>query len=207
MAQRWPTGYILPPIANGGPLASCYLGGVHSLVLQMGPTSGGHVCNPFQSQTAPVCFTGARSDSLGGRCPESTLGALGGICLSPGLSDSPDNFKVKGSGLSQNDPYCSRVAWFWDLVSLSVQIPFSLPLIRDLVTQPFNRLLHRNLSNLNLHAWLLESLSSRNTGSLMKWQQELRLLREAQPEPFTNQGGPFFLNDVSHMRWTSGHPV
>ena len=26
MAQRWPTSYILPPIANGGPLASCYLG-------------------------------------------------------------------------------------------------------------------------------------------------------------------------------------
>ena len=26
VAQRWPTGYILPPIANGGPLASCYLG-------------------------------------------------------------------------------------------------------------------------------------------------------------------------------------
>ena len=33
----------------------------------------------------------------------------------------------------------------------------------------------------HLHAWLLESLPSRNTGSLMKWQQELRLLREAQP--------------------------
>ena len=26
VAQRWPTGYILPPIANSGPLASCYLG-------------------------------------------------------------------------------------------------------------------------------------------------------------------------------------
>ena len=26
MAHWWPTSYILPPIANGGPLASCYLG-------------------------------------------------------------------------------------------------------------------------------------------------------------------------------------
>ena len=26
VAQWWPTGYILPPIANGGPLASFYLG-------------------------------------------------------------------------------------------------------------------------------------------------------------------------------------
>ena len=26
VAQKWPTGYILQPIANGGLLASCYLG-------------------------------------------------------------------------------------------------------------------------------------------------------------------------------------
>ena len=28
VAQRWPTGYILPHMANGGPLVSCYLGWV-----------------------------------------------------------------------------------------------------------------------------------------------------------------------------------
>ena len=67
-------------------------------------------------------------------------------------------------------PGWPNMPWFWDLVNLSVQIPFRLPLVRVLVTQPFNGLLHRNLSNLNLHAWLLESLPSRNTGSLMKWQ-------------------------------------
>ena len=72
--------------------------GVHSLVLQMGPTSGRLVCNPVQS------------DSLGGRRFESTMGALGGLRLPPGLSDSPGNFQVKGSGLSQNDPNCPRVA-------------------------------------------------------------------------------------------------
>ena len=37
--------------------------------------------------------------------------------------------------------------WFWDLVNLSVQIPFRLPLQWDLVQQPFNGLLDRNLSN------------------------------------------------------------
>ena len=97
-------------------------------------------------------------------------------------------------------------------MNLSVQIPFSLPLLRDLVTQPFNGLLHRNLSNLNLHAWLLEPLPSGNTVSLMKWQQELMLLRESQPEskwaifkwreshkvdfrsPFVNQIADFLLH-------------
>ena len=94
-----------------------------------------------------------------------------------------------------------NMPWFWDLVRLSVQIPFSLPLERDLVTQPFNGMVHRNLNNLNLHAWLLESLPSTNKVSLM------RLLKEAQPELSTSKSGPFLLNGVSHMRWISGRPL
>ena len=103
-------------------------------------------------------------------------------------------------------PGWPNMPWFWDLVKLSVQIPFSLPMQRDLVTQPFNGMVHRNL-NLNLHAWLLESLPSKNKVSLMRWQEELRLLTEAQPEPSTSQSGPFLLNGVSHTRWISGHPL
>ena len=44
----------------------------------------------------------------------------------------------------------------------SAQIPFRLPLQKDLVTQTFNGLPHRNLKNLNLHAWLLEPPSFKN---------------------------------------------
>ena len=101
-------------------------------------------------------------------------------------------------------PGWPNMPWFWDLVNLSVQIPFQLPLRKDLVTQPLNGLLHKNLANLNLHAWLLEPPAFKNKGSLMKWQQELRLLREVQPEPFTSQSGPFLSNGVTHIRWTSG---
>ena len=50
-------------------------------------------------------------------------------------------------------PGWPNMPWFWDLISLSSQIPFSLPLERNLLTQPFNGLLHRNLNHLNLHAW------------------------------------------------------
>ena len=65
-------------------------------------------------------------------------------------------------------PGWPNMPWFWDLVNLSVQIPFTLPLVKDLVTQLFNRLVHRNLGNLNLHAWLLEPLPSTNKVSLMR---------------------------------------
>ena len=39
-------------------------------------------------------------------------------------------------------PGWPNMPWFWDLVNLSVQNPFSLPLQKDLVTQPFNGLPH-----------------------------------------------------------------
>ena len=100
-----------------------------------------------------------------------------------------------------------NMPWFWDLVSLSVQIPFMLPLQKDLVTQPFNGLCHRNLKNLNLNDWLLEPPSYKNKCSLTKWQQELRLFRDFQPEPYTNQSGQFLSNGGSQMRWISGHPL
>ena len=125
------------------------------------------------------------------------------VCFSSGISSQPGGFQDGGSGLSQNDPSCSRVAQHALVlgpVSLSVQVPFQLPLQKDLVTQPFNSVLHRNLSNLNLHAWLLEPVPSRNKVSLRKWQQELRLLRDSQPEPCTSQSGPFLLNGATRMR-------
>ena len=43
--------------------------------------------------------------------------------------------------------------------------------------------LHRDLLNLNLHTWLLESWPLENKDSLIQWQHELRLLREVHPEP------------------------
>ena len=53
-------------------------------------------------------------------------------------------------------PGWPNLPWFWDLVAMSSQIPLCLPNLPNLVSQPFNQTLHRNLSNLNLHAWLLE---------------------------------------------------
>ena len=53
-------------------------------------------------------------------------------------------------------PGWPNMPWFWDLVIMSSQIPLSLPNQPNLLTQPFNQIPHRNLTNLNLHAWLLE---------------------------------------------------
>ena len=102
-------------------------------------------------------------------------------------------------------PGWPNMTWFWDLVEMSSQIPLLLPQMPDLLTQPFNQTPHRSLSNLNLHAWLLEPHLSKNKGSLRQCQQELRLLKEDQPGQSTRQSGPFLKNGASLIRWTSDH--
>ena len=102
-------------------------------------------------------------------------------------------------------PGWPNMPWFWDLVAMSSQIPLCLPNIPKLVSQPFNQVLHRNLSNLNLHAWLLEPQQSRSRASLRQWQHELRLLKEDQPDLSMRQSGPFLQSGASVIRWTSGH--
>ena len=102
-------------------------------------------------------------------------------------------------------PGWPNMPWFWDLVAMSSQIPLCLPNIPNLVSQPFNQVLHRNLSNLNLHAWLLEPQQSRSKASLRQWQHKLRLLKEDQPDQSMRQSGPFLQSGASVIRWTSGH--
>ena len=104
-------------------------------------------------------------------------------------------------------PGWPNMPWFWDLVTMSSQIPLSLPNLPNLLTQPFNQIPHRNLTNLNLHAWLLEPQQSRSRASLKQWQQGLRLLKEDQPDQSMRQSGPFLQSGASLIRWTSGHPL
>ena len=101
-------------------------------------------------------------------------------------------------------PGWPNMPWFWDLVDLSFQIPLCLPNHPDLVTQPFNKAHHRDLISLNLQAWLLEPRQSRNRGSLAQWRYELRLLKDVQPDQSMRQSGPFLLDGVKQVRWTSG---
>ena len=101
-------------------------------------------------------------------------------------------------------PGWPNMPWFWDLVTMSSQAPLSLPNLPNVLTQPFNQIPHRNLTNLNLHAWLLEP-QKKNRASLRQWQQELRLLKEDLPDQSMRQSGPFLQSGASLIRWTSGH--
>ena len=117
------------------------------------------------------------------------------------LLDSPGNRIILIAPDRPNMP------WFWDLVDMSSQIPLSLPNLPNLLTQPFNQTPHRNLSGLNLHAWLLEPQQSKSRASLRQWRQELRLLKEDPPDQSMRQSGPFLQSGASLIRWLGAPPV
>ena len=181
---------------------------VQSYMLSVAPTTSGPVCHQIQQQTTTVCVTGSRPPGMGSGCTQPVMGESGSIRL------STSSHLGQSSGKLQDYP-CNRIIliapgwsnmpWFWDLVAMFSQIPLCLPNIPNLVFQPFNQVLHRNLSNLNLHAWLLEPQLSRSKVSLRQWQHELRLLKEDQPDLPRRQSGPFLQSGASVIRWTSEH--
>ena len=167
---------------------------VPSCMFKVASATSGPVCHQVQQQTTTVCITGTRPPGLGSGCTQPLLGGPGPIRLPTGshlgqvvekLQDYPCNRIILIA------PGWPNMPWFWDLVAMSSQIPLCLPSIPNLVSQPFNQVLHRNLSNLNLHAWLLEPQQSRSKVSLRQWQHELRLLKEDQPDLSMRQSGPF----------------
>ena len=167
--------------------------GVPSYMLPVAPAPSGLVCHQIQQQTSTVCVTGSRPPGLGSGCTQPVLGKSGPICLPTSSHLGQSGGEVTG---------WPNMPWFWDLVTMSSQIPLCLP---NLVSQPFNQTLHRYLSNLNLHAWLLEPQQSRSRDSLRQWQHELRLLKEDQPDPSMRQSGPFLQSGASVIGWTLGH--
>ena len=91
--------------------------------------------------------------------------------------------------MQKNHPDCSRVALF--LGSGSYVKPN--PTVPD---QFADSTIHsdKNLSNINLHAWLLDSQLSKSKASLRQWHHELRLLEESQLDQSMKRSGPFLQN-------------
>ena len=112
--------------------------GVQSFVLQMGPTTSRLVCNTVQLPqfVSPVLAAWA-VDALSLPWENLDVYAFRPVSLVPQVVS-----KMMDQGCRRMiliAPGWPNMPWFWHLVNLSVQIPFSLPMVKDLVTQPFNR--------------------------------------------------------------------
>ena len=100
-----------------------------------------------------------------------------------------------------------NMPWFWGHSDHGQSDPTEPAFL----AQPVNTALQSGPSQKsdkpNLHAWLLEPQQSRGRASLKQWQQELRLLKEDQPDQSMRQSGPFLQSGASLIKWTSGHPL
>ena len=120
--------------------------------------------------------------------PESkSIGRSGSICLPTSGHLGQRSWETTGLPVQENHSDCSRVAQHALVLGSSGHVkPDSLV---PALSQPFNQTPHRNLSNLDLHVWLLESQLSKSKASLRE--HELRLLREDQLDQSIRQSGPF----------------
>ena len=82
---------------------------VQSLVLQLGPSTDGPLCNPVQPQTSQVCVAGSGSGSLGCRHPQHTMGESGCLRVPSGIIAQPSGVEGDGSGLLKDGSNCSRL--------------------------------------------------------------------------------------------------
>ena len=175
----------------------------------MAPTQSGPVCHQVQ-QASTVCLTGSRPPGISSGCTQPVKGGSRSACLPTSSHLGQSGGEVAGLPVQQNDTDCSRVAQNALVLGSSghVQsdptVPAQSTQSGDL-SQPFNQTLHRNLSNLNLHAWLLKPQQSRSRASLRQWQSKLRLLKEDQPDQSMRQSGPFLQSGASVIMWKSGH--
>ena len=180
--------------------------GVPNYMQQVAPTSDRPICHEVQQQVTSVRVTSTGFPAVAVDALSLQWEDLDAYALPPAailgkvvekLQDSPWKRIILIA------PGWPNMPWFWDLVTMSSQIPLSLP---NLLTQPFNQIPHRNLTNLNRHAWLLEPQQSRSRASLKQWQQGLRFLQEDQLDQSMRQRGPFLQSGASLIRWTSGTP-
>ena len=168
------------------------------------------VCHEVQQQVTSVCVTSTGSPGHSSGYPQSAMGGSGPICLSTSSHLGQSGGEVTGHPMQENHFDCPGVAQHTLVLGSGGHVqsnPTKMPEVPNLLTRPFNQIPHRNLTNLNLHAWLLEPQQSRSRASLRQWQQELRLLKGDQPDQSMRQSGPFLQSGASLIRWTSGHPL
>ena len=183
-------------------------GSLSKVVQKMAPTSDRSICHEVQPQVTSVCVSSTGLPSCSSGRPHSALGRSGCICLPTDRHIGQSGGETAGFPVQETHSDSPGVAKHALVLGFGHHVQSGPPQpanMTNLLTQPFNQIPHRNLTNLNLHAWLLEPQQSRNRASLRQWHQELRLLKEDQPDQSMRQSGPFLQSGASLIRWTSGH--
>ena len=105
----------------------------------------------FNNKLHQFDVTGSRPPNFGNRCNQPALGGSGPLCIPTGSHIGQSCRATLCKGIILIVQGWPNMPWFWDLKTMSSQIPLCLPnLVNLLLTQPFSQIPHRNLQNLSL---------------------------------------------------------
>ena len=142
--------------------------GLPNNMQQVAPALNRPFCHEVAT-TSYLCVIGTGSPGLSSGCTQPAMGGSGCICLPTSSHLRQSGGEVAGHPMQENHSDCSWVAQHalvLGSVAMSCQIPLSLPNLPNLLTQPFDQIPHRNLTNLNLHGCFPEPQQSRRRASL-----------------------------------------
>ena len=170
---------------------------------QVAPARHRPICHEVQQQVTSVCVTGTGSPGHCSGRPQSAMGGSRCLCLPTSSHLGQSGREVAGLPMQENHSDCSGVAQHALVLGSGGHVQPD-PTESAQSAQSVNTALQsdpsKNLTHLNLHAWLLEPQQSRSRASLRQWQRELRLLKEDQPDQSMRQSGPFLQSGASLIK-------
>ena len=175
--------------------------GLPSDMQQVALASNRPICHEVQ-QVASFCITRTRSPNNSSGRPQSAMGGSGCLCLPTSSHIRQGGGEAAGLPMQENNSDCSGMAEHALVLGFSGHVQpnnLSLPSLPNLLTQPCNQIPHRNLSNLNLHAWLVEPQQSKSRAYLRQWQKELKLLRQSTRSVYVAKWAIFTKWCISHQ--------
>ena len=136
---------------------------------QVVPASNRSVCHKVQQQVTSVCVTSTESPGLSSGSTHSAMEGSGRIGLPTSSHLGQSSGEVARLPMQENHSDCSRVAQHALVLGYSGHVqphPTESAQPAQPVNTALNQIPHRNLTNLNLHAWLLEPQQSKSRASL-----------------------------------------
>ena len=183
-------------------------GSFSKVMQQMAPASDRPICHEVQPQVTSVCVSSTGHPGCSSGCTYSAMGGSGCIRLPTDRHIGQSGGEVTGRPVQETHSDCLGVAQHALVLGLGEHVQ-SGPSQPAQSAQSVETALQSGPSQKSDKSkspcMAPRATTIKNRASLRQWQQELKLLREDQPDQSMRQSGPFLQSGASLIRWTSGH--
>ena len=182
-------------------------GGIQPPLSNLAPSPGRHVCDQVQLQANQVCVSSTRPQCLGSGYSNSLLGGPGHICLSPSVVTGQSGQQIVRSSVQESDTDSSVLAQH------AVVLGSGRSVVPDTLLSPKPPRSGDSTVQQGSSQGSSQSQSSRLAPRAKAIKEQgfsspvavrIEFLKDVQPDQSMRQSGPFLLDGVKQVRWTSG---